>query len=166
MLSGPRNEVLGEPTDHSTTSRRSFETAFPDNADSPAQSAKISTTGPISNYVSLKLPRPIFNVGRGGSTALAFIVTMPKAALYEYREFGCRKNNVRTTRKIGPMQTKAESQFMQCRTYRKLRGCILRPDTAHHLATRRFAKPIRHRGHALRNPRLYTQNRLNAPDGS
>jgi hypothetical protein len=71
-------------------------------------------------------------------------VSVPEAAVHEYRSAVLRKNKVRSTVNLAGMKPKAETARMQCPPESQLGLGVLSPDPRHHPGTGLLIHDIGH----------------------
>jgi hypothetical protein len=104
---------------------------LPYNKNMPAESAQLSTDLLIPFHVLLKFALPETRTRFRRVCKPAPWMTMPEAAVHEDDCSVTCQHNIRTTRKVTPVETKAEAKPVQERTNGSLGDCVPVTDAGH-----------------------------------
>lgn len=86
-----------------------FKLALPKNANAPTGVFESAPSGAIPLHVTVQLCGPELRIRLGTTRSLGAMMTVPEASMYEDSCTERREYQVRSTRKIAPLQAKAET---------------------------------------------------------
>ena len=92
--------------------------------------------------IFLKFSQPILCIRRWGRSIFATRMTMPETTSHLHHSFVLGKNYIGMSREILNVKPEPESVSVKERTYKHLRFCVSRPDTAHVPASMFFCQRI------------------------
>ena len=131
---------------------RSFQTAFPDGQDTPAEHKQSLMGFDVTRTVCRNLAFPELGA-RCGQPEHRAIMPMPEAAVHQDDGAVPGENQVRSTRKFAVLQTVAKPARMQSLAYEHLWLGVSPTDAAHVEPPLLGSQHISHRWHPWQRPR-------------